>query len=660
LSDFGELRSLAHGAPSQQAFHALIRVFEEARAPAEEVESIWLPYALEHVRAWPVYLRTLRVDDPARLGDTPPPWMALLCALHLGYEDYPEGFLTELVSSSRVAGLERLTFDHSTLPAGVLSALATSPHLGALRQLMLRAAGTPETYRALAGSPTLRLESFSAHGAAIGDEGAVAFADSPVFADLEQLGLTACGIGDQGARALGSASFTSRLHRLRLQDNTFGAQGATALLSGSGAPWTHLDLSRNTLGPDAVPALVASGRLGRHMNLFLDQCDLTDDDAVALASSGRIGGLRNLNLRRNRVGDRGAIALAGADLGNLMNLMLEGNVIGAAGALALLRSPNLGSLESLDLDSNACADDDFEPVADASSPGSLREVYLSDSAVGPRLFAEVVATRSFSTVTSFYCRSAHVGAEGGRAFGAREATLSSLEELDLDGAGEGAEPLGDEGFAAMLAPESASRLTELWQLDVGSNGLTDASARVLPGSGLRVLTSLYADSNPLSDGWVRELVSSTIASRLNELNLETTFVTDAGLEHIADSTRLGLLKTLDIVDVRATERGLRALLTSPNLPKLKMLSTTIRVTDETIRALTACADRANLGRLTVDTADLSPETWRALATSPNLASLDFFDFRGDRGPLLDVLDALRSEQAWMCPWTTQYTRDEAE
>ena len=106
MSDFGELRSVVHSAPTNTSLHALVRVFEDADASAEELESVWLPYALEHVRAWPVYWRSWSVQDPKRLGDSPPPWMALLGALQLGNHTYPEGFLLQLVSSPRVAGLE--------------------------------------------------------------------------------------------------------------------------------------------------------------------------------------------------------------------------------------------------------------------------------------------------------------------------------------------------------------------------------------------------------------------------------------------------------------------------------------------------------------------------------------------------------------------------
>jgi Ran GTPase-activating protein (RanGAP) involved in mRNA processing and transport len=657
LTDFGELRSIAHGAPSHEAFGALIEVFERATAPPDEVEGVWVPYAAEHVRAWPVYMRTLSVRDPARLGGTPPPWMELLGALHLGRHAYPDGFLRELLSSSRVAGLERLCYDHARPPEGFLSWLAASPHLGALRHIEVRTPATPEDFLALAASETLRLRSFSAHGGLIGDDGAVAFASSPVFAELDTLSVTACGIGDRGARALGESPFMPRLHRLRVQDNAFGAEGAVAILSVHGLPWTHLDLSSNRLGPDAIPAFVAAQRLGKPMNLSLDACGLGDGDAAALAGAKHLGELRSLSMRRNHVGDGGARALAEAPMVKLTNLSLMSNAIGSAGALALLRSPHLGRLEFLDLDDNDFSDDTFEAAPDASSASYLRELYLSDSAVGPRLLAEVLATRAASTVTTFYCRGARLGAEGGRAFGAREATLSHLEELDL-ACTDGPVPLGDEGFAALLAPGSASRLTALWELDLGSNGLTDASAQVLPDAGLRALRTLCVDANPISDAWVRALVDSQACRHLTELNLDLTFVTDLGLEHIAQAPLLELLTVLELVDTRATARGLRAVLTSAHLPKLSMLTSTAPITDEVALALTACPHRGALGHLTVGDADLSGEAWRALATAETLRGLAYFEHRGAREPMYDALEELRAEGAALNPWTSSHARPE--
>ncbi len=659
MSDFGDLRSAVHGEPGDEPFEALIEVFEEASVPGDEVERIWVPYAFERVREWPVYWRTLRVGDPSVLGDSPPAWMSLLGGLHLARHEYPEGFLRELVCSARVAGLERLSYDHARPPEGFLSWIAGSPHLVNLRHLAVRTPAAPAEYLSLAGSSTLRLRSFSAHAGDVGDVGALAIADSPVFAGLEALTLTACAIGDQGARAIGSAPFMTRLERLCMNNNAFGAEGAVALLSRRGRAWRHLDLSSHTLGPDAIPALVASERLGLNRTLILGRCGLGDDDAVALAGSEQLGELRVLDLSHNQIGDRGAIALAGAGLSKLKDLNLELNDVGAAGALALMRSPNLGSLETLDLDGNACEDDGFEPPVDGSPAGGLSDLFLSNCSVGPRLFAEVLGTKRLSTIVSLKCRNARLGVEGARAFGARVASLDGLEGLDLEAADEGFaadERLGDEGFEALLAPDSARRLTALTQLDVGSNGLTDASAHVLPGSGLPSLDRLFVDANPISDAWISALVASEVCRHLIALDLQTTFVTDRGLEAIADSPMLWRLEVLYVSDVRATERGLLALLTSSNLPNLATLAATVSVTDEAMREVAACPHLGELDRLVVGVADLSEEVWRALATSEHLRSLDFFDFRGPRERCDDVLERLRAEGAWLNPWAARHER----
>ena len=212
---FGDIRSLLHGEPDQQAWETLCQALEQYRGE-EPLEEVVLPYCARALKGWPEHIER----------QAPLHWVE---AMLLGEE---------------VAMLSLCThmnlYDHGIGDEGV-AALAASPHLTQLQHLDLSDTN-------------------------IYEEGALALALSPHLARLQHLNLGYNGIGDEGARALAASPHLAQLKHLELYDNDIGDEGAAALAASPHlAQLQHLDLSGNDIGDEGARALAASPYLPEHI-----------------------------------------------------------------------------------------------------------------------------------------------------------------------------------------------------------------------------------------------------------------------------------------------------------------------------------------------------------------------------------------------------------
>lgn len=196
-----------------------------------------------------------------------------------------------------------------------LRTLLRSPHVGALKELILRGTrlggGAMSEFRN--AMPQLRLESLDLGENVLGEPGAKYLAAAPCLGELKTLRLDRCEIPLTGARPLvDDAPFINSLRRLDVGYNHFGPVGLKALLwreppalhtlglrdndlldrgaeiladSPASNTLIEVDLSRNVLGPAAAKALGESAHLRELLVLRLTENSIYESDAAALAAS---------------------------------------------------------------------------------------------------------------------------------------------------------------------------------------------------------------------------------------------------------------------------------------------------------------------------------------------------------------------------------------
>lgn len=164
----------------------------------------------------------------------------------------------------------------------------------------------------------------------------------PDLCHLEVISWPSGNLYNQGLSAIIDAIGPDRLRVLDVQDNRIGDDGAVALAeSGKLSALTHLGLFRNHLNRRGVRAILQSTnlgalqmlslgyqnslsnrslseeladapKLGRLRELRVEHCDLDDEDLQRLAEAPGLAGLGAIYLTGNPVSDRGLDALRSA------------------------------------------------------------------------------------------------------------------------------------------------------------------------------------------------------------------------------------------------------------------------------------------------------------------------------------------------------------
>jgi uncharacterized protein (TIGR02996 family) len=259
-------------------------------------------------------------------------------------------------------------------------AVATSPHLTALRRLRLEVEPEAPEVKLLARAPHLgALEAFTFRCRSPGDLAVLGAAhwfrglrhlrvwldDRDAFKALADLppmphlvALTVEGATAPTAVAVrrfaASGSFP-RLGRLEI-DNPYFAPALVALLAAGEWPLRHLQLVNVPVQKVGAEALAGSPFAGALRVLDLRGCGITAGGVQALAGAEALAGLRHLDLTDNPIGTGGLIALARSrHLRRLRRLCLNRcnssrAPLDAAGVLGFLSGLELPDLRHLELD----------------------------------------------------------------------------------------------------------------------------------------------------------------------------------------------------------------------------------------------------------------------------------------------------------------------
>jgi uncharacterized protein (TIGR02996 family) len=229
--------------------------------------------------------------------------------LHLTVNNFDDEAIQHLVASPILANLEELDLsENEKMGETSARALASTPHLGALRTLDL-------------GNNRL------------GPVGAEAVVGSERLTNLQKLVLANNGIGIARLQTLSWNNGFFRVPILDLSKNYLVAAGLQVVLNRNPGPTEpgsnrlrDLNLSGNPIGDDGTRVLAACRYLEHLRILRLAGCGIGDEGVRVLASSPFLNNVVVLDLSSNPIGDTGCKYLL--DRSHLRNLKLPITPVG--------------------------------------------------------------------------------------------------------------------------------------------------------------------------------------------------------------------------------------------------------------------------------------------------------------------------------------------
>jgi hypothetical protein len=302
---FGELRSVAHGEPGEQAWGRLVGVIASSyeRWPAEVFIDQALPYLEHALERWPSEWR-----------EAPEEWVRAAS----------RGYATPWLSLARVIRYQ-----------------------GSLSNKALRALHNSEWIN--------RVQVLDLSHNRIKADGLIGFVRSPCAWSLQELDLSDNPLAWQGARELGQAASLSGLRALRLNKTRMTPRGARALLNQPAfRDLEELALDDNELHGEVL-SLIAAAQLDKLERLSLADISLSEQlHGVLLTHPNLFEGLRVLNLRGARLAPSDLDALLGlARMPLLTEIDLSGalsyNMVGMEFVHRLASTPWFEQLHDLRL-----------------------------------------------------------------------------------------------------------------------------------------------------------------------------------------------------------------------------------------------------------------------------------------------------------------------
>ncbi len=314
--------------------------------------------------------------------------------------------------------------------AAVWQTIATSPHLGGLRYLVLRERIGPAGVAALArpksldGVRRLTIEELDAPAADL-----VRLTKAPWFRRLQRLRIHLRDPQTAGTVIEGLGRLPD-LHTLELPDLDPGA--VPALAAGK-----FSRLGRLVLGcpiDQATAQALAAGKFPRLAVLQARHCSMKDDALITLTEARWFPRLRVLDLTANHIGDPGVAALAGGPVAKALRILrLTYNPLGKGAFKALARPGAFGQLTTLELYSNdqrKGPQPDLAAFLAALDMPRLRHLDLGTWPVGVAGALVLAASPAFANLTRLSLVICGIGDEGARALLASP-HLQGLVELQL-------------------------------------------------------------------------------------------------------------------------------------------------------------------------------------------------------------------------------------
>ncbi|MDP3157718.1 MAG: hypothetical protein Q8N23_33925 [Archangium sp.] len=210
---------------------------------------------------------------------------------------------------------------------------------------------------------------------------------------------------------------------------------------------TVLDLSHNFFHDTGAKLLAAWAPLSKITHLAMSQVGLTSKGLAAVAASPHLGALRFIDVSRNNIKSGAGVSALGAVAAQLERWSLWGNDLGDAGVKAVASSPLMRG----------------------------KAVNLCRTMMTKAGLKALLASPDLSTLEELDISSNHDIGDAGIALIAKAKSLGALRSLDLRGTG-----MSDTGAMALAASPALAELTVLRVLRSGA--LTEAGIEALQSS----------------------------------------------------------------------------------------------------------------------------------------------------------------------------------
>jgi Ran GTPase-activating protein (RanGAP) involved in mRNA processing and transport len=471
---FGELRSLLAAPASAEVWSALCALINDAGEPY--ASDVLVPYARDHLRAWPDALRVLTdATLDALYARAPAPALSLVRHLSAHSGGFHDEDMAHLLTNT--LHINNLSVQ-GELGDGGAAMLAGHPIFGEIEALDLaRNKLTDVGVEALMAGAGANLRQLDLSWNNMRDEGARAIAAAPLTG-LTGLHLEGSWAADGALLPFKEAAFCGRLERLSVGGRhvagaVVGWLGwpTLAALSRAGffAQMTHATIPTNGLGIDDLPlADPLSGPLATH-TLNIQDNRLSGAALAALAPVLLPPSLRALNLGSNPLSGEGVRALAARPLHGLESLRLTACSVDEQDVRVLLASQNMPALTSLHLDHNQASPALGHAIANRLHPFALGRLMLGYNHLTDAGVIALAQQPALASLHTLHLQQCELSAEACRAL-ATSPYLRGLEQLSLNH-----NIIRDAGAAWLADGEwPALRSLELWRC-----GVSDAGARAL-------------------------------------------------------------------------------------------------------------------------------------------------------------------------------------
>jgi Ran GTPase-activating protein (RanGAP) involved in mRNA processing and transport len=314
---FGELRSLANGAPSEEAWASICALLDQEGDDDRLIEEV-LPYLEHHLSDWPEGAREIPKEWMRVMLKGEPCTRARLGRKMSAVRAEEEGDLDMLLSSPDLGALTWLDLGYNHFDERALRILEEETHLTSLRWL-------------------------SVSDSHLGHEGIVRILESPRLANLTHFIAAWCDIENDGAVALSRTDALRRLERIEFRGNRITPPEAQTLLRGRNFDSVReLAMGWNDIADAGVEAIADAPYLGQLRELCLENNSIGGEGVEYLVRQPAIADLEILRLYNNAsagMGDSVAVAIAESPyMSNLKLLDLSGNPVSSVGKEALAAS----------------------------------------------------------------------------------------------------------------------------------------------------------------------------------------------------------------------------------------------------------------------------------------------------------------------------------
>ncbi|CAI9609553.1 unnamed protein product, partial [Staurois parvus] len=333
-----------------------------------------------------------------------------------------------------------------------------------------------------------------------------------------------------------------------------------------------LDLSNNNLEGPHFSDMMAALTTSQIEELCLWKSQLTDSSCIHLASGIRNNQtLRTLNLSENNLeGPHFSDLMAALTTSRIEKLLLDNNHLTDSSCLYLASGVrNNQTLRTLDLSINNLEGPHFSDLMAALTTSQIEEFllgnnHLTDSSCphlaslirnnqtlrklnlsmnnleGPH-FSDLMAALTTSRIEKLHLWKSHLTDSSCPHLASGIRNNQTLRTLDLSG-----NNLEGPHFSDLMAALTTSRIEEL---ELGDNQLTDSSCPHLASliRNNQTLRTLNLSWNNLEGPHFSDLMAALTTSRIEELDLHITHLTDSSCPHLASGIRNNqTLRTLNL------------------------------------------------------------------------------------------------------------------